>query len=178
MDAVKRFFSSPHFAVAGASNDPKKFGYKSKLPGDEHDDHTISVVICFSNMPTVLAWYHQHSLPVTPINPRGAQIIFSSKTYDSVTSPKSLPSPTQTSLSLVTALPVSLQVLQEAHALGIPAVWLQPGTYDTGVLDYAHKNFESVIAGDGGRGSDGWCVLVDGEEGLQAAGVDWTSQRL
>lgn len=28
MDAVKRFFSSPRFAVAGASNDPSKFGYK------------------------------------------------------------------------------------------------------------------------------------------------------
>lgn len=29
MDAVKRFFSSPRFAVAGASNDTNKFGYKS-----------------------------------------------------------------------------------------------------------------------------------------------------
>lgn len=30
MAAVKRFFSSPRFAVAGASNDTHKFGYKSK----------------------------------------------------------------------------------------------------------------------------------------------------
>jgi hypothetical protein len=29
--AVKRFFSSPQFAVAGASGDPSKFGYKSEL---------------------------------------------------------------------------------------------------------------------------------------------------
>jgi hypothetical protein len=29
MDAVQRFFSSPRFAVAGASNDSHKFGYKS-----------------------------------------------------------------------------------------------------------------------------------------------------
>lgn len=28
MDAVKRFFSSPRFAVAGASADTNKFGYK------------------------------------------------------------------------------------------------------------------------------------------------------
>lgn len=73
---------------------------------------------------------------------------------------------------------VSLQILEEAHVLGVPAVWLQPGTFDDAVLDYARKNFDSVIAGDGGRGSEGWCVLVDGEEGLQAAGVEWTSQRL
>jgi hypothetical protein len=32
MDAVKRFFSSPRFAVAGASNDPAKFGFKSASP--------------------------------------------------------------------------------------------------------------------------------------------------
>jgi hypothetical protein len=32
MDAVKRFFSSPRFAVAGASNDPAKFGFKSLSP--------------------------------------------------------------------------------------------------------------------------------------------------
>lgn len=30
MEAVKRFFSSPRFAVAGASNDSRKFGYKSR----------------------------------------------------------------------------------------------------------------------------------------------------
>lgn len=28
MEAVKRFFSSPRFAVAGASTDSSKFGYK------------------------------------------------------------------------------------------------------------------------------------------------------
>lgn len=28
MEAVKRFFSSPRFAVAGASTDTNKFGYK------------------------------------------------------------------------------------------------------------------------------------------------------
>jgi hypothetical protein len=32
MEAVKRFFSSPRFAVAGASNDPAKFGFKSASP--------------------------------------------------------------------------------------------------------------------------------------------------
>lgn len=73
---------------------------------------------------------------------------------------------------------VTLPLLQEAHKAGIPAVWLQPGTFDNSVLDFARQNFEAVIAGDGGRGYEGWCVLVDGDEGLAAAGVDWTSQKL
>lgn len=29
-EAAKRFFSAPHFAVAGASQDTNKFGYKSE----------------------------------------------------------------------------------------------------------------------------------------------------
>lgn len=41
MAAVKRFFSSPRFAVAGASNDTHKFGYKSR--------RTHSVGICMEN---------------------------------------------------------------------------------------------------------------------------------
>ena len=62
--------------------------------------------------------------------------------------------------------------------MGIPAVWLQPGTFDDQVLEYAHGHFEAAIAGDGGDGGEGWCVLVDGQKGLAAAGVQWTSQRL
>ncbi|KAJ5914292.1 hypothetical protein N7504_003175 [Penicillium tannophilum] len=154
MDAVKRFFSSPRFAVAGASNDTNKFGYK------------------------ILAWYHQHSLPVTPLNPRAAQISLPSRAYDTVPSPAGLPSPTQTSLSVVTPPPVTFKLLQEAHSVGIPAVWLQPGTFDDSVLEFARGHFEAVIAGDGGQGGEGWCVLVDGDDGLEAAGVQWTSQRL
>jgi hypothetical protein len=73
---------------------------------------------------------------------------------------------------------VTLKVLQEAHSVGIPAVWLQPGTFDKQVLEYAKSHFEAVIAGDGGQGSEGWCVLVDGDQGLEEAGVQWTSQRL
>lgn len=115
---------------------------------------------------------------MTPLNPRAAQISLPSRAYDTVPSPSGLPSPTQTSLSVVTPPPVTLKVLQEAHSVGIPAVWLQPGTFDDAVLEFAHANFEAVIAGDGGQGGEGWCVLVDGDEGLEAAGVQWTSQRL
>ncbi|KAI9374041.1 CoA binding domain-containing protein [Aspergillus egyptiacus] len=133
MEAVKRFFSSPRFAVAGASSDARKFGYK------------------------ILAWYHQHSLPVTPLNPRSPSIELSpSHSYQTVASPSGLPSPSQTSLSVVTPPAVTLPLLQEAHSVGVPAVWLQPGTFDDAVLEFARSHFEAVIAGDGGRGSEGW----------------------
>lgn len=131
-----------------------------------------------SNGISVLAWYHQHSLPVTPINPRADKISLPSTEYQAVASPSLLPEPENTSLSLVTPPAVSLEILKEAHAAGIKAVWLQPGTYDDAVLDYARTNFEAAIGGQGGGGSEGWCVLVDGERGLESAGRAWTAQKL
>ena len=46
----------------------------------------------------------------------------------------------------------------------MPAVWLQPGSFDAEGLAYAKREFE---AGIGGRGA---CVLVSGEEGMRLAG--------
>lgn len=56
--------------------------------------------------------------------------------------------------------------------MGIPAIWLQPGTFDDEVLKFALADgaFEAVVYGEGGRGSEGWCVLVDGEKALKDAG--------
>lgn len=65
-------------------------------------------------------------------------------------------------------------LLQDAHAAGVQAVWLQPGSFDDGVLEYARGTFKAAIAGEGGRGGEGWCVLVDGEEGLRLAGREWS----
>lgn len=67
--------------------------------------------------------------------------------------------------------------------MGVPAVWLQPGTWDEAVLNEV-RVFErgggAIIAGDeGGTGGDeGWCVLVDGETGLKEAGRAWERVRL
>jgi hypothetical protein len=65
---------------------------------------------------------------------------------------------------------VTRQLLKDAKEAGIPAVWLQPGSFDAEVLEYAKANFKAAIGGTGGRGGEGWCVLVDGEEGLRIAG--------
>lgn len=67
---------------------------------------------------------------------------------------------------------VTLQVLKEAQKLGIGSVWLQPHTWDDAVVEYATApdHFTNVVAGSGGRGPEGWCVLVDGERALKANG--------
>ncbi|KAH4848377.1 hypothetical protein HBI37_043970 [Parastagonospora nodorum] len=150
--ALKTFFSSPRFAVAGASSDPSKYGHK------------------------IFAWYLRHSLPATPINPRSPTVNILQRDHTTVPSPSALQDPPASSysLSVITPPAVTKQLLKEAKEAGVPAVWLQPGSFDGEVLEYAKANFKAAIAGDGGNGSEGLCVLVDGEEGLRLAGREWS----
>lgn len=60
--------------------------------------------------------------------------------------------------------------MEEAKKIGVQSVWLQPGTYDDDILAYAMREFKAGVGGDGGRGGEGWCVLVDGEKVAKAAG--------
>jgi predicted CoA-binding protein len=131
----------------------------------------------------VFAWYLTHGLPVTPINPRAAEVSVKSKEYATVTGPSKLGTPAETSLSIITPPAATLKVLKEAKEAGVPAVWLQPGTFDDEVLAYARKEFKAAIAGTEGdalqsNGHDGWCVLVDGEDGLKLADRTWKPQKL
>ncbi|KAI2483451.1 hypothetical protein Ptr902_05768 [Pyrenophora tritici-repentis] len=150
--ALKTFFLSPRFAVAGASSDPTKFGHK------------------------IFAWYLAHTLPATPINPGSPTVNIMNRDYTTMPSPTALQDPPASSYSLSVITPpyVTKTLLKEAKEAGIVAVWLQPGSFDREVLEYAKNNFRAAIAGDGGRGGEGWCVLVDGEEGLRIAGREWS----
>jgi predicted CoA-binding protein len=123
-----------------------------------------------TNMATVFKWYVTHGLPVTPINPGAQAISVDGTDYPTVGSLSALEGAADTSVSIITPPHVTLKALEEAKGLGIKAVFLQPGTFNDDVLAYARENFTTVVAGEGGHGSQGWCVLVDGERGLQAAG--------
>lgn len=143
--AAKTFFSSPRFAVAGASQNPNKFGYK------------------------VLAWYQSRSLPVQPITPSSPQIKVGSAEYTTISSPSELSHPTETSVSIITQPSITLQILREAKQVGVPAVWLQPGSFDEEGLEYAKREFKAGVGAHEGHGGEGWCVLVDGDAAFKAA---------
>jgi len=155
--ALKTFFSASKFAVVGASSDVSKYGHK------------------------VFVWYLAHSLPVIPINPRASEVIVGSKTYPTVSSPKDLDDAPNTSLSIITPPAVTLKVLKEAKESGINAVWLQPGSFDDAIITFAKQEFKATIADFESdkihtNGGEGWCVLVDGEDGLQLAGRSWEAK--
>ena len=65
---------------------------------------------------------------------------------------------------------ITRDVLKQAHQVGVPAVWLQPGSFDDEGLAYAKKAFNAAVGGsDEAPGQEGWCVLVSGDQALDAA---------
>ncbi|KKF93214.1 acetyl coenzyme A synthetase (ADP forming) alpha domain protein [Ceratocystis platani] len=152
-DATARaFFTSKAFAVVGASSDPAKFGHQ------------------------VFAWYLVNSLPVTPLNPHSSSITVSGKSFATVSSVSALPDPTHTGVSIITPPSATLKVLRDAHEAGVRAVWLQPGTWDEAVVEYLAPGedgvspFETVVAGEGGRGHGGCALMICRAGPQQAAG--------
>ena len=115
-----------------------------------------------------------------PINPSRPSISLPSKSYTTVPSVSAIPHPAQTALSFLTPPPVTRKVLEEAKSAGVKAVWLQPGSFQDEDLQFAKENFESAVGGfeHGTMGGEGWCVLVDGEHMMEAAGKEIGRQRL
>lgn len=147
--AAKTFFSCPRFAVAGASSNPSKFGHR------------------------IFAWYLSRSLPVTPLNPTCTSVNVKSKSYDTISTSSGLSNPRETGLSVITPPPVTAKVLREAKAAGVRAVWLQPGSFGDEEMEFAVKEFPGAAIGGfskGTVGGEGWCVLVDGDAAIRAAG--------
>ena len=147
--AARTFFSSANFAVAGASSNSSKFGHR------------------------IFAWYLQRDLPAIPLNPTCSTVTVRRTKYETVASPLKLSNPKATSLHIITPPPVTAQLLREAREAGIAAVFLQPGSFTDKELKYAVDEFPGAAVGGfskGTVGGEGWCVLVDGDAAIKAAG--------
>jgi len=127
----KLFFKSPEFAVVGASRNADKYGTK------------------------VLKWYISRDRRVTPIHLKEDEL----EGLSTLQTLSDLPSPQMTSVSIITPPKVTLDLLKQAQALNVPALWLQPGAEDDAVKQYIRDaGLESkVVLG-------GPCVLVSGDD--------------
>jgi uncharacterized protein len=108
MDLLKNKTAETRIAVVGASTNPEKYGN-----------------IIVNNL-------KGRGYTVLPVNPKAETIagltVFPS--LDAVERPVHI-------VNIVTPPPVTLKVLQKVAALGLPAVWLQDGSFDEAVLEYA-----------------------------------------
>ena len=114
----------PH-AVVGASRDRDKYGNK------------------------VLRCYLQHGRRGFPVNPQSGQIEGLAAYGDLGT----LPEPVH-GISVITPPRISEWVIEQAAALGIEQVWMQPGAESIAAIARAEAAGMSVIA-------DGSCILVE-----------------
>lgn len=121
---IESFLSGETFAVAGASSNRDKYGNK------------------------VLRSYLQHDKTVYPVHPKEAEI----EGLRTVPDLASLPVPVH-GLSIITPPAITEQLIEEAHAAGIPRVWMQPGAESPRAIARARELGIDVIAG-------GPCVLV------------------
>ncbi|KAI1795519.1 NAD(P)-binding protein [Ganoderma leucocontextum] len=126
----KTFLSAPKYAVIGASKDQTKFGTK------------------------VLRWYQVREKDVTPVHPKEDEL----EGLKTIRSIGDLPSPSETSISIITPPKITLGILEQAKTLNVPALWLQPGAEDEAVVNYIKENGleTKVIYG-------GPCILVEGD---------------
>lgn len=168
---ARKFFTAPSFAVVGASSNPAKFGHKGESLTRQHRG-PVSLSRANRVFSPVHAWYLERDLKVTPVNPASTAVTVNGSEHATVPNVSALPSPKDTAVSIITHPAVTIGVLKEAKTAGVPSIWLQPGTWDDEVLKFALADgaFEAVVYGEGGRGHDGWCVLVDGDKALNAAG--------
>lgn len=129
---MEHFFKQGRrYAVAGASTNQSKFGFK------------------------VLKWYVDRNLPVTPINYRKETILG----LPSIENIKQIDTDAEIGLSVVTPPDVSLQLVKDIATLDgkVKAMWFQPGTWNTDVIEQAQKVVPVVIQD---------CVLMKGDKYL------------
>lgn len=122
--AIQRFLAAKEFAVVGASSDRSKYGNK------------------------VLRCYMQHGRSVTPIHPKET-VVEGLKCVASLTALAKK----DVAVSIITPPAITLKVVQEAVALGIQHIWMQPGAESAEAITLAEENGLNVIAG-------GPCLLV------------------
>ena len=98
----------------------------------------------------VLRWYLDHKRNVTPINP-SVETIEGLRTLPAI---ENLPNPKETAISIVTPPPVTEKIVEAAIKIGIPALWMQPGSESPKAIARATEGGLLLLAG-------GPCILRD-----------------
>ena len=125
MSDIEKFFAAPPVAVVGASDNPAKYGHK------------------------IYAVLLAHGFKAYPVNPRAKTILGRPAFPNLAALPERV-----TSVSIVTPPHVTEGVVNEAIALGVENIWMQPGAEHAGAIAKAAQAGLNVIAG-------GACLLKE-----------------
>lgn len=123
-ETIKEFLESGPYAVVGASTDREKYGNK------------------------VLRAYFQSGREAWPINPKAKDV----EGHPAFADLRALPGVPR-GISVITPPSVTEKVVEEAAALGVKFIWMQPGAESAAAVKKAEDAGMAVIA-------DGSCFLV------------------
>jgi len=115
-DLIKEFMSQKRFAIVGATDNTKKYGYE-----------------IFKNL-------KGRGYEVYPVNPRLKELE-GSKCYPSLAD---IPIKVDV-VDFVVPPEVTAAVLEECKRLELNRIWLQPGSESEAALDFCHKNNLKVV---------------------------------
>jgi len=115
-DLIKEFMSQKRFAIVGATDNTKKYGYE-----------------IFKNL-------KGRGYEVYPVNPRLKELE-GSKCYPSLAD---IPIKVDV-VDFVVPPEVAAAVLEECKRLELNRIWLQPGSESEAALDFCHKNNLKVV---------------------------------
>ena len=115
-DLIKEFIAQKRFAVVGATNNTKKYGYE-----------------IFKNL-------KKRGYEVYPINPRLDEVE-GAKCYPSISDvPVKLDV-----VDFVVPPAVTEKILIECKSLGLDRIWLQPGSESEAAIAFCHENNLKVV---------------------------------
>jgi predicted CoA-binding protein len=117
-DLLSDFVNHRVWAVVGASNDPRKFGYQ------------------------VYRSLRDAGYEVYPVNPKGGELE-GAEVYRTLAD---LPRKPEV-IDLVVPPAVTEQVVREAHNLGLNRVWMQPGAESEAAVSYCQEHGMQVVEG-------------------------------
>ena len=123
-EIIDDFLAQGPYAVVGASSDRSKYGNK------------------------VLRAYFQSGREAWPIN-RKAEAVEGHEGFADLASLPEVPR----GISIITPPPFTEKVVEQAAALGVKFVWMQPGAESPAAIEHAKSHGMQVIA-------DGSCLLV------------------
>ncbi len=115
-DSIKEFMAQKKFAIVGATDNPKKNGYR-----------------IFQNL-------RRRGYEVYPVNPR-LEELDGVRCYPSLSD---IPV-TVDVVDFVVPPQVTEAVLKECKKLGLDRMWLQPGSESEAAIDFCHENNLKVV---------------------------------
>jgi uncharacterized protein len=115
-DLIADFVNRRVWAIVGASQDRRKFGYR------------------------VFHSLRQAGYTVYPVNPKGGELE-GATVYATL---DDLPQPPEV-IDLVVPPEVTEQVVEEAQRLGLARVWMQPGAESPKAIAYCHTHGMQVV---------------------------------